>query len=94
MLLWQKVYNTSYGTGPAPQYNLSIDHNITKLYGAYDYRDFAYNIPKNKTARYPRQPMTAIGVQCKSSSSVGTADINGVRSTYSNFQRTDTPINV
>lgn len=94
MLLWQKVYNTSYGTGPAPQYNLSIDRNITELYGAYDYRDFAYDIPKNKTASYPRQPMTAIGVQCRSSSSVGTADINGVRSTYSNFQRTDTPINV
>ena len=38
--------------------------------------------------------MTAIGVQCKSSSSVGMADINGVYSTYSNFARTDTPINV
>lgn len=94
MLLWQKVYNTSYGIGAPPQYNLSIDHNITELYGAYDYRDFAYNIPKNKTASYPRQPMTAIGLQCKSGSSVGTADIDGVRSTYSNFQRTDTPINV
>ncbi|KAH6643835.1 hypothetical protein C7974DRAFT_382313 [Boeremia exigua] len=38
--------------------------------------------------------MTAIGVQCKSSSSVGTAYINGVRSRYSNFARTDTPISV
>ncbi|KAF1930326.1 uncharacterized protein M421DRAFT_90890 [Didymella exigua CBS 183.55] len=94
MPLWQKVYNTSYGTGPAPQYNLSIDHNITGLYGAYDYRDFAYNIPKDKTDSYPRQPMTAIGVHCTSSSSVGTANISGVRSTYSNFQPTDTPINI
>jgi hypothetical protein len=94
ILLWQKVFNTSYGDGTPPQYNFSIDHNITDLYGAYDFVDFAYNIPRNTSATYPRQPMTAIGVQCRSSSSVGTANINGVRSTYSNFTRTDTPINV
>ena len=93
ILLWQKISNTSYGDAP-PKYDFSIDHNITELYGAYDDLDFAYQIPKNVSAAYPRQPMTAIGVQCKSSSSVGTADINGVRSTYSNFARTDTPINV
>ncbi|KAJ4349101.1 hypothetical protein N0V95_004882 [Ascochyta clinopodiicola] len=93
-LLWQKVFNTSYVDGAPPQYNFSIDHNITELYGAYDYLDFEYNIPANLTDTFPRQPMTAIGVQCKSSSSVGAADIDGVRSTYSNFLRTDTPVNI
>ncbi|XP_014552916.1 hypothetical protein COCVIDRAFT_109036 [Bipolaris victoriae FI3] len=37
-------------------------------------------------------PLSAIGVSCTSKSSVGTADINGVHSTFSNFSRTDTPI--
>ncbi|UPX09967.1 uncharacterized protein EKO05_0000643 [Ascochyta rabiei] len=92
-LLWQKVLNTSYGDGAPPQYNFSIDHNITELYGAYDDLDLEYNIPANFTDTCPHQPMTATGVQCKSSSSVGTADIEGVHSTYSNFARTDTPIN-
>lgn len=36
--------------------------------------------------------LTAIGVSCTSSSSVGTTDIDGERSTYSNFVRTDSPI--
>ncbi|KAJ4319045.1 hypothetical protein N0V94_004096 [Neodidymelliopsis sp. IMI 364377] len=93
VLMWQKFFNSSYGD-TSPQYNLTVDHNITELYGAYDYLDFAYNIPANQSDTYPGWPMTAIGVQCKSSSSVGTADIDGIRSTYSNFVRTDTPINI
>ncbi|KAI4664254.1 uncharacterized protein J4E79_003756 [Alternaria viburni] len=36
--------------------------------------------------------LKAIGVSCTSSSSVGSADIDGVSSTYSNFQRSDTPV--
>ncbi|KAI4635557.1 uncharacterized protein J4E87_000509 [Alternaria ethzedia] len=36
--------------------------------------------------------LEAIGASCTSSSSVGSADIDGVRSTYSNFQRSDTPV--
>jgi hypothetical protein len=36
--------------------------------------------------------MSAIGVRCISSSAVGTADIDGVLSTFSHFQATDTPI--
>ncbi|XPS75938.1 hypothetical protein M3J09_008002 [Ascochyta lentis] len=94
ILLWQKIFDSSYNDGAPPQYNFSIDHNITELYGAYDYLDFEYNIPANLSDTYPRQPMTATGVQCKSSSSVGSADIDGVRSTYSNFVRTDTPTNM
>lgn len=94
IVLWQQLFNSSYGDAVGPQYNLTLDHNITELYGAYDYRDFQYNLPANTTATFPRQPMTAIGLQCKSSSSVGIADINGVRSTYSNFVQTDTPINL
>ncbi|KAH7350288.1 hypothetical protein BKA66DRAFT_600120 [Pyrenochaeta sp. MPI-SDFR-AT-0127] len=52
------------------------------------------NLQNISRGPYPVAPMTAIGVQCKASSSVGTADLNGVRSTYSNFKRTDTPIEV
>ena len=37
ILLWQRVFNTSYGDGAPPQYNFGIDHNMTELYGAYDY---------------------------------------------------------
>ncbi|KAF3049529.1 hypothetical protein E8E11_009958 [Didymella keratinophila] len=94
IVLWQQMFNSSYGDAAPPSYNFSIDHNITELHGAYDYHDFQYTLPKNSSQGFPNLPMTAIGVQCKSSSSVGTADINGVRSTYSNFIRTDTPINV
>ena len=36
--------------------------------------------------------LKAIGASCTSSSSVGSAKIDGVRSTYSNFQRSDTPV--
>ena len=38
------------------------------------------------------EKLKAIGASCTSSSSVGLADIDGVRSTYSNFQRSDTPV--
>ncbi|EON97701.1 hypothetical protein UCRPA7_7042 [Phaeoacremonium minimum UCRPA7] len=92
VLLWQILFNSSYSE-KAPDYNFTVDHNITDLYGAYDYRDFNYIIAKNDT-RFSGQPMTAVGARCTSSSSVGTADIDGAHSTYSNFVRTDTPINV
>jgi hypothetical protein len=93
IILWQQLFNNSYASTP-PQYDLAIDHNITELYGAYDYRDFQSPVFTNNSAELTPLPMTAIGVQCKSSSSVGTADIDGVHSTYSNFIRTDTPINI
>lgn len=99
LLLWQNLQNISRGPVEThPKYNYTIDRNITELFGAYNYQDFFLQrfsqISKNETSKYALNPMTAIGVQCKASSSVGTADLNGVRSTYSNFQRTDTPINV
>jgi hypothetical protein len=97
VLLFQSLLNTSYGTvAKGPQYNFSVDHNITSLYGAYNYADFfqdQFPDPPNSTAPKLSFPMTAIGVQCKASSNVGTADIDGITSTYSNFVRTDTPIN-
>ncbi|KAI4949290.1 hypothetical protein J4E91_005028 [Alternaria rosae] len=38
------------------------------------------------------EKLRAVGASCTSSSSVGSANIDGVRSTYSNFQRNDTPV--
>ncbi|KAI4628055.1 hypothetical protein J4E80_002191 [Alternaria sp. BMP 0032] len=58
--------------------NSTIDRNIESL--TYEYDDI-YNAH-----------LQAIGASCTSSSSVGSADIDGVRSTYSNFQRSDTPV--
>jgi hypothetical protein len=93
IVVWQQLFNQSYG-GASPQYDFAIDHNITDLYGAYNYRDFQSLSSTNTSDELAPFPMTAIGVQCKSSSSVGTADIDGVHSTYSNFIHTDSPINV
>ncbi|KAF2726969.1 hypothetical protein EJ04DRAFT_570794 [Polyplosphaeria fusca] len=90
VLLYQLIFNQSYAD-PRPNYNFSLDHNITEFYGGYDYTDF--DKPKNISVN-ATDPWTAIGARCTSSSSVGTADIDGLRSTYSNFVRTDTPISV
>lgn len=38
------------------------------------------------------EKLRGIGASCTSSSSVGSANIDGVRSTYFNFQRSDTPV--
>lgn len=85
MVFWQVMLND--GTvDPQPEYNRTIDHNITELYGAYDYNQFQ---PFNFTNSIP---MTAIGARCESSSSVGTAKLDAVHSTFSDFARTDTPI--
>lgn len=94
MVLWQHMYNSSFGDATPPKYNHSLDRTIADLYGAYDYNDFQYTVSANTSKIFKPAPMTAIGVQCRSSSSVGTAQLNGVHSTYSNFTRTDTPINV
>ncbi|KAF2028774.1 hypothetical protein EK21DRAFT_101653 [Setomelanomma holmii] len=100
VVLWQSLLNTSYGPPgiQGPQYNFSLDRNISDLYGAYNWRDFAIdNTPpafRNQTTNMPLRPMSAIGVQCKASSSVGTVSLNGQSSTYTNFTRTDTPINI
>lgn len=70
-------------------YNLSVGHNITDYYGDYNANDYHRLHPLRSSL-----PMTAIGVQCRASSSVGRADINGGQATFSNFQRTDTRLSV
>jgi hypothetical protein len=76
VLLWQKL--TYLSNSQENLVNDTIQGSIESLLGEYvDGGD------KN---------LTAIGVSCTSSSSVGSADIDGVRSTYSNFERSDTPI--
>jgi hypothetical protein len=81
MVLWQSLLKALY-VDPVPDYNTTMDYNITELYGAYTWAvnsDFSL-------------PLSAIGVRCTSSSNVGTADVDGTHSTYTNFVRTDTPI--
>ncbi|KAH7080668.1 hypothetical protein FB567DRAFT_109727 [Paraphoma chrysanthemicola] len=100
VLLWQTLLNISYGAAdtPRPQYNFTLAHNLTELYAAYDYRGIPNAntppSPQNTTAKLAPPPMSAIGIQCKAASSVGTAIINGKSSTYTSFVRTDTPINI
>jgi hypothetical protein len=100
VMLWQDL-GVMTRIGQQPKYNFSLDHNITGAY-ASDWRNFFNEAPsiapanssvKNSTQFRP-VPMSAIGVQCKASSSVGTADIDGITSTWSNFIRTDTPLNI
>ncbi|KAH7087073.1 hypothetical protein FB567DRAFT_602646 [Paraphoma chrysanthemicola] len=94
MVLWQKLLETSvsqsYFNAYDMAYNFTIDHNITEFFGAYDARVVA-NLSKkmyeNKTTSMP-----AVGVQCNASSSVGSAEVNGIESSYTDFQRTDTII--
>jgi hypothetical protein len=97
VMLWQNLANIS--NTQKLEYDLSLDHNITGAHGAYDQLNFVLDkVPesqkKNVSAKLHPNPLSAIGVQCKASGSVGTADINGVTSSYTNFVRTDTPINV
>jgi hypothetical protein len=76
-ILWQYLLPQDF-FNPNPIYNRSISSTIALLYGAY----------KSDSGGL----MSAIGVRCLSSSAVGTADIDGVESTFSNFQATDSPI--
>lgn len=96
--LWQLPENYSSVLNKFPtsnnlsfSYNFSIDRNITDYFGTYDNRGFR-GYSWGDYARKKPQPMTAIGVQCRASGSVGTADVDGRESIYSNFRRTDTPI--
>jgi hypothetical protein len=90
--LWQILHKeTALPENLSPAYNYSIDHNLTGLFGAYDARDFR-GLSQTQRNRSSPLPMTAIGVQCNASSSVGSATIDGIRSSYSSFQRTDTPL--
>jgi len=92
--VWQELQAKSdflERLGVSLNYNTSIDHNITDFFGKYDTRQFLAS-SREEIARLTPRPMTAIGVQCNASSNVGSADIDGVRSSYSNFRRTDTPV--
>jgi hypothetical protein len=77
MLLWQGLGPETNANFNASLYNSSIDHVIDELEGEYTSHSGS---------------LKAIGVTCSSNSSVGTADIDGVHSTYSNFMRSDIPI--
>jgi hypothetical protein len=91
VLLWQRLEGqTRWGESQfnANLYNLTIDHNITELYGEYA----SFGSVNENDPEAQGDSLTAIGVTCTSSSSVGTAEIDGVQFTYSNFVSTDSPI--
>jgi hypothetical protein len=69
---------------PADFFNFTIDTLVAGL-------DGAYSLP-NATAPNSSVPLSAIGVQCRSSSALGFADIDGTTSTYQNFEKGDTQI--
>lgn len=89
--LWQQLHDGIEVNNISISTNLSIDHNITDYYGTYTTQR---SLNPDETNSIDRMliNMTAIGVQCKASSNVVRADINGVKSSFSNFQSTDTPI--
>ncbi|KAH7369687.1 hypothetical protein BKA65DRAFT_3394 [Rhexocercosporidium sp. MPI-PUGE-AT-0058] len=89
LALWQHGSNSSpLADPPLPSsfFNLSLDVPVSGLGGAYSVPSDDYRL-SNATI-----PMAAIGVQCKSSSALGFADVDGMTSTYENFERSDTPI--
>lgn len=95
ILLWQGIQDQEgWGSSQfnARLYNLTIDHNITELYGEYTGLKINPIFDDDPELENPGEGLTAIGVSCTSSSSVGTANIDGLRSTYSNFVKTDSPI--
>lgn len=87
-ILWQSLLNKSSlsGSSVAHNYNFTLPHNITEMYGTYKLSNFLpifrSSNQTNSTTPVSSHPMSAIGVQCKASSNVGTADIDGVTSTY------------
>lgn len=87
MALWQTATDDNplvYPPLDPSVYNFTLNSStIAGLSGAY-------KMPHRDRKRMV--PMEAIGVQCISSSAVGTAQVNGVTSRYSNFEPSDTPI--
>ncbi|VBB73824.1 Putative protein of unknown function [Podospora comata] len=88
VILWQNL--TSSGTGPdviasPPTLTFSLLSTIPELLGAYS------TLSERNTT--PATPMSAIGVQCLSTSSVGYATISGRTATFSQFQPSNsTPV--
>ena len=88
LAFWQYAINNEaliYPPPPASFYNFSLDTVVAGLYGAYK----AASEDRDSNATIP---MPAIGAQCKSSSAVGSAEIDAITSTYKNFEKSDTPI--
>jgi hypothetical protein len=94
MILWQSLITPRF-YDPVPNYDGHLGNNLTELYGGYSMRlekDFTYTPIQGRMGNQS-YPMSAVGVRCSSSSSVGTAQVDGARSRFTNFVRTDTPIN-
>jgi hypothetical protein len=89
--LWQSLQEGDISSNTPLSYDFSIKDPVKGYDTIHNVRDFRGLSVKDYSKSEPL-PMTAIGVKCKASSSLGSADINGVSSTYSNFQRTDTPV--
>jgi hypothetical protein len=87
MVLWQKLMDTDVLQSVFKTYdlayNFTIDHNITEFFGAYDAQVVA-NLPREMYENISTS-MLAVGVQYNASSSVGSADANGIELSYTNF---------
>ncbi len=79
-VLWQNLTTRASVVDP-PVFDLSLPDTIPELFGAYKTYD-SFNIT-------PPYPMAAIGVRCTSVSAVGTAQLDGRRATFDDFQRSD-----
>ncbi|KAM7198816.1 hypothetical protein V8F33_004830 [Rhypophila sp. PSN 637] len=80
MILWQNL--TASGVNPnivqsPPSLDFTLTDTIQELLGAY------------KTSDKAQVPMAAIGVRCTSNSAVGTAQLDGRRAMFNNFERSD-----
>lgn len=85
LAFWQHATSNEgliYPPLPPSFYNFGIDTSVVGLNGAY-------SVPGETDDSVI--PMDAIGIQCKSSSALGTAEIDGTTSTYKNFEKSDTP---
>ena len=85
LAFWQHATSNEgliYPPLPPGFYNFGIDTSVVSLNGAY-------SVPGETDDSII--PMDAIGIQCKSSSALGTAEIDGTTSTYKNFEKSDTP---
>ncbi|KKY25495.1 hypothetical protein UCRPC4_g01759 [Phaeomoniella chlamydospora] len=80
-VLWQNLSAHDLYVENPPTVNLTLPDTIPTLHGAYS--------TSVEDGIGTSTPMAAIGVRCTSVSAVGTADINGRHSTFSNFQRSD-----
>ncbi|KAK5728157.1 hypothetical protein LTR17_012166 [Elasticomyces elasticus] len=84
LAIWQYATNNEALVNrplPSSFYNFSIDTTVAGLSGAYSTRS---------QVDASTVPMDAIGLQCRSSSAVGIAEVDGKTATYQNFERSDT----